>query len=262
MIVNISEKEELINKINDMRHGEAEQMILTVFYSLKNYFRSLYSFGLNSKVTKDNLKVIQEMFFIIKVERKLLNYIVKNIDTFAIGSTFNIVEMLDELNDKTILYYYKVMDDITFACDIKDEGKGSRIPCDFTSLSFSHNYVQEIVALSENLESLQSFLGFEEEFWCFIKKKIAFTDKSFQSDIPSVTPFYDKEGLVSDLKLVMPKISNLETALLSIRLYKEAYEIYKLLGKKLDYKLLEDSKQLEEFYKKEYLYKKASYLFN
>jgi len=59
---------------------------------------------------------------------------------------------------------------------------------------------------------------------------------------------------------MIPRISNLESALLAIKIYKKAYDIYKMIGKKYDKDNLDDSAILQERYKNNYLPRKVKNL--
>ena len=62
----------VVKDIEDMKKGQFEEMLLISYYGLASYFKSLFSFGSKSDITKDNLNVIKEMFNILKTERNLL----------------------------------------------------------------------------------------------------------------------------------------------------------------------------------------------
>ena len=49
----------LVESIEDMKDGQFEEMFLVSFYSLSSYFKSLFTFGFNSDITKDNLNIIK-----------------------------------------------------------------------------------------------------------------------------------------------------------------------------------------------------------
>ncbi len=256
------EKRNLYENICEMKDGSIEQMCLITMYSLGSYFKSLFTFGSSNKVTRDNLNIIKEMFKIIKTERTLLNYILQNFDKFDIAATQEVVEMLDDVNDKTVLYYYDVINGIEDAAELKEEHRGYRPRCGFPTLIEDSSYAEEVIALGENLESLKSFLDFEEEFWEFIKDKTKKVDTSIEimEKMVYAIPIYNEEGYVVSLQLMIPRISNLESALLAIKIYKKAYDIYKMIGKKYDKDNLDDSAILQERYKNNYLPRKVKNL--
>lgn len=255
---------QLLQDIKEMKNGEFNQMYLVTIYSLSAYFKSLLAFGSNSSITKDNINIIKEMFNILKVERILLNYIVKNIDEFDVYSAIDVVGMLDEINDKTVEYYYSVINDIEDACETKQEIRGVRPKVKTPTLIQSNSYAAEVIALSENLTNLKDFLGFEEDFWKFIEHRVKVVDASAPIAIKMIyaIPIFDEKELVADVDIMIPKIIDLNTALMAIKMYKKAYEIYKLLGKKYDKESLGTSEELEGNYKNVYLANKAVKILN
>ncbi len=254
------EKKDLRKNISEMKNGSIEQMCLITMYSLGSYFKALFAFGSSSDVTRDNLNIIKEMFQILKIERTLLNYILRNIDKFDVYAAQDVIGMLDEVNDKTVIYYYDIINDIEDAAELEQEFRGRRPSKELPTLIKTGIYAGEVIALGENLESLKEFLGFEEDFWQFISDKVSIVDTSVEimEKVAYATPVYDENGFVVSLKIMLPKVFNLESALLAIDIYKKAYEIYKMIGKKLDSEILSDSVQLQDKYRKEYLPRKAN----
>lgn len=257
---NIDElKKCLAEDINAMKHGSIGEMILIIKYSLISYMKSLLSFGYKSNITKDNLLVIKEMFNILRLENKMLDYILKNIKSFDFNSTIKVVMMLDELNEKTIRYYYDVIDDIEIAADMNNEFRGLRPSIFLPTLIVTPIYAIEVIALGENFESLKTFLGFEDDFWNYIKDKVEFVDNEL-NDEETVEPIIEN-GIVKKIKVRVPKITDLQTALLTLDAYKKAYDLYKMLGCNYDENKVEDSSFLQKKYQDEYLLKKVQRIF-
>lgn len=222
----------LVKDIENMKNGQLEEMILVSFYSLSSYFKSLIVFGGNSEITKDNINVIREIFQILKTERLLLNFILKNIDKFNIGAAQDVVNTIDELNDKTIEYYYSVMDDIEDAIDMKEERRGIRPKSNFRTLVQTDTYINQVFALAENRTNIKAFLKFEDEFWKYIEDKEHCVEVPFDiaEKISYVTALLDENGNVSGLKMLVPEVVDLNTALLAIRCYVRAHDVYKMIG--------------------------------
>lgn len=231
----IEQKQEVTDDIKSMKKGSYEQMWLITMYGLGSYFKSLLRFGSNSKVTRDNLNVIKEMFSILKTEREMLNFILRNLDKFEINSAQDVVQMLDDLNDKTVEYYYEVIEEIEDAVDIGEEFRGTRPRKNFPTLIQSEQYANEVKGLALSKQSIREFLGYEEEFWNYI----AHMDKTdvrvpFEGHevLSHAIPLYDGDDIVTGLKMYIPEISDLASALLAIQTYEKAYSIWKCLGKK------------------------------
>lgn len=225
-------KDLLVTEINDMKKGQYEEMALISFYSLSSYFKSLFAFGSKSPVTKDNINIIKEMFYIIKQERILLNYMLKNINNYNIDVIADIVGSMDALNDSTIDYYYRVIQDLEDAAELKEERRGIRPKKSFPTLTQTDSYVNQVIALSESKENIRLFLGFEEEFWQYIKERERSVEvvPEVAEGISYVIPLYDENGLVVDVKILVPEVVDLSTSLLAIKCYIKAYDIYRALG--------------------------------
>lgn len=250
--------EDLLSDIKDMKNGSLEQMYLITLYSLSNYIKSLIAFGRKSQITKDNLRIIKEMFEILKTERKLLNYILRNADEIDSYSALLVIGLLDETNDKTVEYYYQVMDDIEEACEMNDERRGLRRKKNFPTLTQDIGYAEEVVALCENEDSLKNFLGYENDFWDYIKKKIKYidTDIEIEKKASYAIPIYDG-NIVVDIDLLVPKVIDLPTALLALSLYTKAYKIYKSFGHEYTPATEDDINEISLNYRKLYLNIKA-----
>ncbi len=251
----LEKRNEVTSDINNMKKGSYEQMWLITMYGLSSYFKALFTFGSRSNVTRDNLNVIKEMFGILKTEREMLNFILRNLEKFDIDATQEVVQMLDDLNDKTVEYYYGVIDDIEEAVDMKEERRGTRPVKHFPTLIQGNSYANEVKALALNKKTIKEFLGYEEEFWQFIANK----DKTEvrvpyegAKNMSYATALHDSEtGNVVDIIMYIPEIADLGSALLAIQTYEKAYSIWKCLGKK--YIPIEFTFERQEEFEKTYL---------
>ena len=262
-MISINEqKEELRKNISEMKQGSIEQMLLIIKYGLTSYFKSVVMFGSDSSVTQDNILIIKEMFEILRRERKMLNYILRNMDSFDINAAEDVVGMLDELNDETIKYYYGLINDIEDAAETGQEFRGYRPRREArTLINNGDSYIGEVVALGISFDDLKRFLGYEDEFWKFIDGKIKLIDTS--EDIAEkearVTPIV-QNGTIVDIELLIPRITNLQTTTIAIELFEKAYSIYKLIGDSLDEFREPDSEEIKKKYENENLSQKAKEL--
>ena len=248
------QRKEITDDINSMKKGSYEQMWLITMYGLSSYFKSLFRFG-NKEVTRDNLNVIKEMFRILKTEREMLNFILRNLDRFEINSTQDVVQMLDDLNDKTVAYYYEVIEDIEDAVDMSEERRGIRPRKNFPTLIQSDSYANEVKALALDKKAIREFLGYEKEFWDYISSMDntdVIVSYEVAKNIAYANPHYNGEtSLVTGGKMYIPEIADLSSALLAIQTYEKAYSIWKCLGKK--YVPIEFSFERQEEFERTYL---------
>lgn len=249
----------LKNNISGMKQGGFNQIFLISFYSLNSYFKSIIAFGRKHPITKDNLNIIKEVYQIFLKERKLLNFILKNIGTIDINEAANAVYMLDELNDETIMYYYEVIEDIEDACDIKDERRGKRKKSDTPTLLETNVYTNEVIALAENDKSLRKFLKFDEKFWELANTRIIIKEDNQEGleNVYYAKAILDENDFVEDFRIIIPKVVNLNTALIAIKVYKEAYSIYKNIGKLYEPFNDDEAFETQREFEEEYLLKKA-----
>lgn len=247
------EKLDLIKNIKEMKNGSIEQMWLITIYCLESYFKSLFTFGRNNRVTRDNINIIKEMFAILQLERRFLNYINHNIDSFDIDSCQDVVFLLDSINDKTVEYYYDLINDIEDAAELNQEHRGYRPRSPFPSLINDDSYAIQVIALSETLSTIRSFLGYEEEFWIYIEKRVLTEEER----VPGAYPEIDENNIITGVKIALPKVTNLDSSLLAIEIYKEAYELYKMIKKPYSKETMESSTDILEEYKTVYLPAKA-----
>ena len=163
--------------------------------------------------------------------------------------------MLDELNDKTVEYYYGVIDEIEDAVDMGEEFRGTRPVKHFPTLIQSNSYANEVKALALNKQAIREFLGYEEEFWKYIEsmdRSGVVVSYEGAEVLSHATALHDgNTGYVSGLRMYVPEISDLASALLAIQTYEKAHSIWKCLGK--DYIPFDFTFERQEEFEKTYL---------
>lgn len=252
------EKNDLEKNISEMKNGSIEEMLLIALYCLKSYFKSLIAFGKDSKVTKDNINIIREMFKILRTERTLLNYILKSINEIDINAAHEVVKMLDDLNDDTVCYYYDLINDIEDAAELGQEFRGFRPRKEFPTLLKDDKYLAEVMALRTTMESIKNYLAYDNEFWEFIKKRTKIIDTAayISSKMSRATPITD-DDIVVDLEVLVPKVNNLESAKTAIRIFTQAHNIYEKIGSPIEELEISDYNVLESDFSKSYLIPQA-----
>lgn len=139
--MNKTEIRELKEEINTILKEEKEEFLYILYYSLNSYFNSLLNFGINDEITKDTLNVIKEFYLIIKKEKQLLNNLKKDLYNYNYFDIIDYLNELDNIDCQTIMYYYKVLDDIDTAIEINDKIKAKRIKKDFKTLIERNEYL-------------------------------------------------------------------------------------------------------------------------
>ena len=138
---------DVIEQINFMNDSTPEEMKMIYADSFKLYLLSLYKFGKNSMVTKDCLNVAREFKQICRKEKEIFKYILKNINDIDVDKALDYLDMLDKLNEKTYLYYDRVLGDIEYALSVKDPNRAKRIRKEFDTLTDSDKYEEELSSL-------------------------------------------------------------------------------------------------------------------
>ena len=87
-----------------------------------------------------------------------------------------------------------------------------------------------------SFESIKKFLNFSDEFWSFVGDRIKYVDGTISENkifYCTLMKFNDCNELI-DIKVIVPYIINLETALVNIHEFKHAYDLYFMMGKVID----------------------------
>ena len=232
---------------------------------LNYYFNSTKVFGKESEITKDIIKVWKEYFSIVREENKIYNFLIRNYKMLDVNEVEEFMAIMYELCEKTMEYYYKVLEDIDIACDMEKEWKGKRCNKIFNTLIEDNEYREKIYGLTLKDEEIENYLGYPKEFWDYIDVRTIIIDSHIpeENDFCGINLKIDKDILV-DIKVFVPDIVNLETALINIYYFNNAYDLYCRLGQKVDvneenYRVM-GQKKVEEF-KTKYLKNKCSYMF-
>ena len=265
--MNNSEYLNLIDDIKNIKKENIEEIILITKYCLNTYINSVIVFGFNSKVTQDITNVLKEVINIIKEEHNMLNFLKEYTKDSNVNEVNNFIIELDILNEETIQYYYHVLDGIEDACDIELEWKANRPVKHFKSLIDSYDYHKKLYGLILSTEDIKKFFNYPKEFWNYIDKKTYLLDSRLEQnkDFYGVNMKLNEEKYLTDIKIFIPEIINLETALINVHEIKHAYDLYERLGKIIDKDELEyeeTSKKYEQNFKERYLVKRYQQTFN
>ncbi len=244
IIMNKLEQKDFKKEISDIKKLNFLQRISMKKYLLSSLFYSVIMFGFNNRITDEVFKINDEFSKINDVEKKMFSFLVKHKEIIDYNEGISIINMLDGVNEKTIRYLYKQLDNIDEACEIKNKDRIVRDKKDFDFLTDSNYYKILVLALIINIDDVKEFLNFNECFWNDLYNKIHFLnlDKFPKQDS------YGIKFLDDDVKIYLPKIVNLDTSITSINILTEIYNKF--------YKGKIDSKKLEEEFKYDYLVKK------
>lgn len=254
------ELRDLYANIRDYKVEMFNETALIIYYALNAYLTSLINFGTYSSVTKDCLSVIKEFSDINKFEKRILKFIKENIGTIDMGTAYELIDQMSERKEEEIVYYYKVLDDIEDACDMRDEFRAKRIKKDYKSISEDQEFKNNLYASKYTIDDIMNYLGFNQEVIDFIRPRIfeSVLEFSEDKDVFGVNYKINDENVVIDIRLILPTILDYETLMINVNLLMKAYYLYISYSSKVPINLeefdikstLEEDKFKEEFKKK------------
>lgn len=204
-------KKEYKKEIREIKKQNLETLLLTLKYSIENMIE-------HEKTIDQSMQTLEEVHQIINEEKILLNFIKRNLKKIDEIELDRILDLLDELNEKTIKYYYYLLDnfDIDRAMDKEVE-----------TLIDTDKYRKEVYGLTIGMKDVISYLNYPSEFWTYILPR---TTRLNEESWYQVTIKCDEEEKVRDMRVFVPNIINLETAKINIHEFKHAYDMYRILG--------------------------------
>ena len=222
-----------IDYLQDEMSRQSRRMMKT---GIKDYLTCLRMFGGKLQITKEAWIAVKEMYKIGKIEGKLFDFILANLDHINIEAAQAVVFELDKLNDRTYGYYEDVLDEIDMGIREKNGGRPIRANRGNDSLLTNSTHAKRVVALLENDKSVRNFLCYEDEFWDFMQTylKVLPTPGYIAKEACKVVPVLDDNRCLVNFYTIVPKVVDMETAVIAIDMYKQAHDLYACLGFKID----------------------------
>lgn len=143
----MSLKQELIDQLNFMIGAIPEELQRIVSDALWLYFKSTMRFGCTSAQATACNHVIREMSRILKEEKYLLKLILKNIDNIDLDEACDMIDTLDELNDRTYKSYDKVLGDVETALELDNPSRTILKTENIDSLITNDTYKNQVLSL-------------------------------------------------------------------------------------------------------------------
>lgn len=254
-------KKMIIEEIKDIRCKTVEEILLMLKYVIQAYIYSLFTFGANNKVTIDVKNIWNQFKQILREEKNIHKFILRNSDLISAEEVYDLLDKMSDVNDDTVEYYYNALDDILDACETKCEDRAAHYKRDFLTLIETDEYKIEASGLALNFDNIKEFLNYSQDFWNFVTPKIRMVDSRIkENEILYVTLISsDCNGLLQDIRVIVPEIVDLKTACINIHEFKHAYDLYLQMGKRVDESEThceEDAVNLEKEFKKTYVLNK------
>jgi len=230
-------QEQIIKDIEFSRRTEPKKVRKIVLAGMSSYFKALKTFGPASPAAKEALRTIKEMLKIHRIEDQLLLFIGNSLEDFDIYAVEEAMQKLDNLNTNTFDSYYDILHEIDTACEEKDKNRQLRPEDGINSLLTNNRYKTMVLGLATTFEDIKEYLPYEEEFWTYLKEevkpKVLHTSGEGAKVQCGVVPYWNSEdGTLGSIDVHVPRVTDYETAMEAIRVYKRAHDLYLNLGKK------------------------------
>lgn len=256
---------DLKHEVRNIRFFNVGEIALMSKYCLIAYAKSVGSFGVKHSVTSDVVSVWKEFWNIIMEEKALLNKLVEYGLFVDVDEADVFLDELDDLNEKMVRYYYNVLADIETACEMGTEWRAKRINKSFKTLIETDEYRRMVCAFCTlSFEDIKIFLDYDENFWEYIQTRILWVDSHLEDakDFYGVNMKFDDVSCLIDMKIFVPSIINLDTALINVNVFSQAYQLYKKLGCLETSSLYEiNAQECEEYFEVGYMKRKLTKFF-
>ena len=127
--------------------------------------------GLSDNYLEELIKIKAEYMAILNEENNLLNLILNNGINKNINAVDELIIKLNDLNEKTIIYYYSLLDDIESEIEIDRNYSYRRIPKNFETLTETDEFKFMVNGLNLTINDVKNYLNYGNDFWNYIKDK-------------------------------------------------------------------------------------------
>lgn len=232
-------------EIDEIKWLNLETLFLISQYALQNIIESADNYALSKWVVTSYIKVMRE-------ETVLLNFLKRNLDKIDARELDNILDMLDEANENTMMYFYGFLDNIQENLDFFKKYSF------FKKITDTDKYRKEIYGTTLNLSHIQEFLGIKNKTWENLKKRTIITE---DESLFGVNIKLD-DNIIEDIKIFVPPIKNLKTAMINVHEFRHAYDICQMTGLEYidsDYEVI--ARKSEKEFEDKYIKKKVKQYF-
>ena len=216
--------------------------------------------GLSDNYLEELIKIKAEYMAILNEENNLLNLILNNGINKNINAVDELIIKLNDLNEKTIIYYYSLLDDIESEIEINRNYSYRRIPKNFETLTKTDEFKFMVNGLNLTINDVKNYLNYGNDFWNYIKDKTKviknpYSNYDLKMNYYDIWYDFNEDKEITKLIICIPEIVDLKTAQIAIHEFRLAYDIYSGNIKE-DYILEEFAKQEEDKFKNDYLKKR------
>lgn len=216
--------------------------------------------GLSDNYLEELIKIKTEYMAILNEENNLLNLILNNCINKNINAVDELIIKLNGLNEKTIIYYYSLLDDIESEIEINRNYSYRRIPKNFETLIETDEFKFMVNGLNLTINDVKNYLNYGNDFWNYIKDKTKviknpYSNYDLKMNYYGIWYDFNEDKEITKLIICIPEIIDLKTAQIAIHEFRHAHDIYSGNIKE-DYILEEFAKQEKNKFKNDYLKKR------
>jgi hypothetical protein len=226
------QKEQLVKNILSMERANTRDVLKITKECIGRYGQAVSAFGIKSPVAKEVKGYAKQIRKISKIERKMFDFILHNIDSINLNQASEIVADIYDLNEQTYNEIIHRIVCIEIAANTKDLSHVEAKPMPETLLT--NNEIQmRVLCLTQKLADVKNFLNFEPEFWEFIKPRLRIEPSPAYIAVHTcgLKPIKDENDNLSTFYTIIPEVVDLETGMIAVDILKRAHELYACVGK-------------------------------
>lgn len=245
------------SELRKIRIENIEEFLIMAKEYMEIYIKLLFQKFSSQDLRSELLKYLQEYQLIIKEENMYMKFIIENSQRIRNTETlYSILDALDLLNERSYNYYQSILAEYERMIE-KQRKTTIYSKRDFPTLTETSKYKEELLGLLLTTSDLDSYYQHEDAYQ-YLKQHTKVLNIDEEEGMPYFCCFLKEEnGLLKELNLCVPKITNLKSMLINIHEYKHGITLYPYLGKRIPrYNYEQEAKNEEKKFILEYLSKK------
>lgn len=226
---------------------------LEKMYMIKEYIGIYLVLMLKNDKLKQKklLKSLRKYLNTIKIENEIYKFLEFNEEKINDSNELDkLLDQIDLIHEKTYKYYDKIL----LNCEENYDREYDIIPYqDFNTIVENDSMISKIKGLTLTLDDIKAFYNDEQVEVLIEKLKIIDEEEKKAMPFFGVFPI-EKDGKLIDIKICVPKIKNLKTALINVHELKHGLDLLPQLGttyKEMNYE--QSAREKEMQFVKEYL---------
>ena len=209
--------------------------------------------GLKENFLQELIKIKNEYINIINCDTELMKKILCNANKYNSEAVDILLDKLDILMEKTVRYYYNLIDDYESELSIERNHPYKKIPKKIATLIDSEIYYKEVQGLSLTIDDIKDYLNYDNNFWNFIFSKTKIITNpydNYDSKIDLYGVWHNNN--LNSIKICVPEVIDLKTAQIAIHEFRHAHDLYlnKFFNDNLEQEAMSEEQKFKENYYK------------